>query len=229
MTNKCCWSFCLLLLLTVANSGCVGITSARGTAQAAARTGLGLNLSASTLNFGAVDVGSSSALALTLTNSGQSTITISNISVSGPGFNASGIPTGMLLNPGQTATLEATFAPAASGSASGNVTITSNSGNSPATIGLSGAGVESTGGQSSQGGVGGQSGGSGVVTSIVVTPADPILVPGTQLQFRAVDNFGNDITSSVIWSSSNASIATITPEGLATALSDGNATINATE
>jgi hypothetical protein len=107
--------------------------------------------------------------------------------------------------------MSVTLAPAASGSITGSVTISSNAINSPLKISLSGAGVQPT------------------ITSITVTPANPTIAPGAQVQFKAVDNFGNDITSSVVWASSSTSIATITVGGLATGIANGSVTITATQ
>jgi ABC-type dipeptide/oligopeptide/nickel transport system permease subunit len=66
------------------------------------------------------------------------------------------------------------------------------------------------------------------LTSITVMPANQTVPVGTQVQFKATDNLGNDITSSVIWSSSNSSIVSITATGLATGVANGMATISAT-
>ena len=80
---------------------------------------------------------------MTLTNSGTASITISNVSILGPGFNSSGsMPTGQTLTPGQTVTVNVSFAPAAVGSVTGSVTVSSNAANSPTTIALSGTGVQ---------------------------------------------------------------------------------------
>jgi len=65
------------------------------------------------------------------------------------------------------------------------------------------------------------------ITSITVTPANQTVPSGTQVQFKAVDNFGNDITSSVAWSSSDPSIVSITAGGLATGIVTGTAKIMA--
>jgi predicted phage tail protein len=102
-----------------------------------------LTVSTSTLSFGNVNVGSSSLLGVTFTNSGTPNINISNVIIAGPGFTASGLPAGLVLTSGQTASLSATFAPAAAGSVTGSVSVTSNASNSPATITLSGTGVQS--------------------------------------------------------------------------------------
>jgi len=101
-----------------------------------------LTASPSTLSFGNVNVGSSSVLGVTFTNSGSANINISSVIIAGAGFTASGIPAGLVLTSGQTASLSATFAPAAAGSVTGSVSVTSDASNSPATITLSGTGVQ---------------------------------------------------------------------------------------
>ena len=100
-----------------------------------------LNSSKSSLSFGNVNVSSNSTQTVTLTNAGSSGITISNVTVSGAGFNASGVSSGLILAPGQTATLTATFAPSGAGSVTGKVSVASNATNSPDSISLSGTGV----------------------------------------------------------------------------------------
>lgn len=101
-----------------------------------------LTVSASNLSFGNVNIGTSSSKSVTFTNSGNSNITIASVIFSGAGFNVSGLSKGLILGPTQTATLNVTFAPAATGSVTGSVTITSDAANSPASVGLSGMGVQ---------------------------------------------------------------------------------------
>jgi HYDIN/CFA65/VesB family protein/Ig-like domain-containing protein/centrosomal CEP192-like protein/immunoglobulin I-set domain protein len=102
---------------------------------------LALNASSTALSFGNVTLSTGSSQNVTLTNAGNSNITISNVSVSGAGFSATGVSTGLILTPGQTAALKATFTPAATGSLTGSVSVTSNATNSPDTIALSGTGL----------------------------------------------------------------------------------------
>jgi hypothetical protein len=90
------------------------------------------------LNFGSVTVGSTQTLSETVTNSSQSSITISQVAVSGSGFTLGEISTPLTLNAGQSTSFALTFAPMASGSASGNLTITSNASSPSLTIPLSG-------------------------------------------------------------------------------------------
>jgi hypothetical protein len=103
-----------------------------------------LNSSASSLSFGSVNVSSSATpQTVTLTNAGNSNVTISNVTVSGAGFNASGA-SGVIVTPGQTTTLTATFTPSATGAVTGKISVASNASNSPDSISLSGTGVAAT-------------------------------------------------------------------------------------
>ena len=101
-----------------------------------------LNASTKSLSFANVNLGSSSILGVTFTNAGSSSVTISSVSISGAGYTASGVSTGQILTPGQSATLNVTFTPAATGSLAGTATVTSNATNSPATVSLTGTGVQ---------------------------------------------------------------------------------------
>jgi fibronectin type 3 domain-containing protein len=64
------------------------------------------------------------------------------VSVSGAGFSVSGVSTGQVIGAGKTATLNAQFAPASTGSVTGSATISSDASNSPSAVSLSGAGVQ---------------------------------------------------------------------------------------
>ena len=98
--------------------------------------------------------------------------------------------------------------------ATGSATITASSGNISATATLT---VTAT---------------KVVLVSIVVTPADAVLLLGTLQQYTATGTFSDgsqqDITDSVTWSSSNDSVVSIAAGGLATAPALGSVTISAT-
>ncbi|MBN2240065.1 MAG: Ig-like domain-containing protein [Dehalococcoidales bacterium] len=68
--------------------------------------------------------------------------------------------------------------------------------------------------------------------SIEVLPENPTINPGDTRQFTAIgvytDNTTENITDKVTWTSSNESVATVDPNGLATPLNAGQTTINAT-
>jgi hypothetical protein len=117
------------------------VTSNAATLTVNAATFL-LSASPTSLSFGNVNTSSSSTLIVTFKNSGNSSVTISNVSISGAGFSCIGLPAGTILSPGQAGSLNVTFAPAATGSVAGSVTVASNATNSPAVVALSGAGVQ---------------------------------------------------------------------------------------
>jgi Protein of unknown function (DUF3443)/Bacterial Ig-like domain (group 2) len=86
------------------------------------------------------------------------------------------------------------------------------------------------------GGSGGGSGGSTVsLVSVAVTPGNPFVAPGATAQFTATGAYSNnttkDLTTTVTWSSTNPSVATISNEagsqGAATSISTGITAITA--
>ena len=159
-----------------------------------------LTATPTSLSFGSVNEGASSSLGVTLTNSGNSNVTISDVSTSGAGYSASGVSANATLTPGQTATLNVTFAPTAAGSVAGSVAATSNAGNSPTTISLSGSGLA----QSASGAP--SCGKSGDSSNHVPTDWNTFVPPGKGQSY--VDpTFGCTVTritdvSSEVWSGS---------------------------
>jgi hypothetical protein len=89
-----------------------------------------------------VSVGLTSTLSVSFTNPSSFYVNIWNVSLMGAGFSADGVPSGLTLAPGESATLNVTFAPAGVANVTGSITVTSDAGNSPATISLSGSGVQ---------------------------------------------------------------------------------------
>ena len=143
-----CLVLAAVLCFALAQFGCVGIADAVGSrlnASAALNdaVGSGLNASIAALNFGYVAVGSTSILRETFTNSQDTSINVSNVIVSGPGFNASGISAGSIIEPGQSATLDVTLTPATHGYVTGSITLLSNAKNGSLTIPLTGSGGHS--------------------------------------------------------------------------------------
>jgi hypothetical protein len=127
---------------TVLVSNSVGsLTSNAATLTVNAPTLGALTPSTTSLNFGNVIVTNNSSLSVSFTNSGSVNITVTTVTISGGGFTASGISNGQIITPGQVVTLNVTFAPAATGSVTGSVTIASNASNSPTVVGVSGSGV----------------------------------------------------------------------------------------
>jgi hypothetical protein len=104
---------------------------------------LQLSASPASLSFGSVTDGATASQSVTLSNTGNANVSLSQISVSGSAFSASGLAFPLTLSPGQTAQFSVTFAPTTSGALSGTATVTSNATNSPTSVTLSGTGVAS--------------------------------------------------------------------------------------
>ncbi|MGB8522184.1 MAG: choice-of-anchor D domain-containing protein, partial [Candidatus Acidiferrales bacterium] len=130
-------------------TGSIAFTdNAPGSPQALALSGSGVAANAmlttnpGSVAFGNVVVASNSSQTITLMNSGTASVTISQASVSGTGFNISGISTPLTLSAGQSTSFSAQFAPTTTGNSSATVTVTSNASNPTLTIALSGTGTQ---------------------------------------------------------------------------------------
>jgi hypothetical protein len=104
-----------------------------------------LDLNPASEDFGSVSVGAKQSQTVTLTNNTAANVNISQASVSGTGFQLSGITTPLTLNVSESTTFTVAFAPQAAGSASGAVAILSDAPNSTLTMGLSGVGTAAPG------------------------------------------------------------------------------------
>ncbi len=125
----------------VVNNSAGSVTSSAATLTVNAATYL-LSASPTSLSFGNVDIGSSGSLNTIVTNNGNSNVTISVVTVTGTGFSASGVTSGTILAPNQSATLSVAFAPTVAQSVTGSVTMSSNATNSPAKVDLGGVGIQ---------------------------------------------------------------------------------------
>jgi hypothetical protein len=119
--------------------------TAAASPQAISLTGVGIgpgvSLSAASLTFSSVQLGSSSAAqTVTLTNSGNAALNISNIQISGDYAQTNNCSSSLAAS--ASCTFNIIFTPTASGSATGTLTITDNTGNSPQTVALSGTGAD---------------------------------------------------------------------------------------
>jgi hypothetical protein len=127
--------FIFTLMFGLLSSGCVGATGSPSDSGIP-----GLTVTPASLSFGSVNMGGSATQPATLKNSGSSSISIANVSISGAGFSVSGVPSGLTLSPGQSATLTAKCSPSSAGAVSGSATLTA-SDTSAALVALSGTGV----------------------------------------------------------------------------------------
>ena len=104
-------------------------------------TGPVLSISPTSGDFGDVPVNESATGTVTLSNPGTEAVTITSIAVTGDAFSIDQTDTDLSLDPGEETTFDVTFAPTAAGAATGEITVTSNVPDSPATVPLTGNGI----------------------------------------------------------------------------------------
>lgn len=112
-----------------------------GTGTGTTTTAGQLTPSQTSESFGSVTVGSQQSQNISITNTGGSNVDISQASVTGAGFQLSGITVPLTLTPAQSTTLTVTFAPQTAASVTGTLTIASDASNSSLAIPLSGNGI----------------------------------------------------------------------------------------
>ncbi len=98
-------------------------------------------LSPNPLSFPSTTVGGTSTLTLNLENYGNAPLTISSIVTDNSVFTIGSNNCGSSVSPGVTCQIQVQFKPTATGSATGDLTIQDNAGDSPQTIELSGTGT----------------------------------------------------------------------------------------
>jgi len=94
-----------------------------------------------TLAFGSVKSGANATLTDSFTNTGASTVTISEATVTGTGFSVSGLSFPLVLNPGESVTFTAEFAPESAVNATGDITVVSNASDPTLNVSMSGTGT----------------------------------------------------------------------------------------
>jgi Cep192 domain 4/Abnormal spindle-like microcephaly-assoc'd, ASPM-SPD-2-Hydin/HYDIN/CFA65/VesB-like, Ig-like domain len=100
-----------------------------------------MTVNPSPVAFNNVNVGSNLAQTVTLTNTGNAALNISTATISGSGYTMN-LTAPKTINAGANTQFTVTFTPTASGSSAGSIQITSNAPGSPATISLSGTGMQ---------------------------------------------------------------------------------------
>jgi Abnormal spindle-like microcephaly-assoc'd, ASPM-SPD-2-Hydin len=129
---------CFVALIVLGTSGCSGVTSAKSSTQAAAPQ---LVVTPNSVNFQSVVVGQKNTQTLQLSNAGSAALNVQQIQVTGAGFQVTPPAMPLALAPGANQIFSLAFAPAATGSVSGTLTISSNDPHTPANVPVLGAGV----------------------------------------------------------------------------------------
>ena len=100
-----------------------------------------LAVSPTSINFGNVVVGNNSQQTAQLQASGA-TVTVSSVNVSNAQFTVTGLTFPLTLTAGQSAQFTVTFTPQSTGAKSATASFTSDAGNSPTVLSLSGTGTQ---------------------------------------------------------------------------------------
>jgi Abnormal spindle-like microcephaly-assoc'd, ASPM-SPD-2-Hydin len=103
---------------------------------------LQLSATPASIAFGSVATGTSTTQTVTLKNPGNASVSVSQITESGTGFTATAPTLPLTLAAGASTSFTVTFNPATASSLTGSVTVTSTAANSPATVSLSGTGIQ---------------------------------------------------------------------------------------
>jgi hypothetical protein len=102
-------------------------SSAVGSAAYAIVVSPQLTVSTTNLSFGSVAVNTAATQSLTITSKGASPVTVNSVSITGADFTIVAGTFPVTLTPNQSVTLQVQFKPTTTGSASGQITISSNS------------------------------------------------------------------------------------------------------
>src|ERR1017187_3506901 len=162
-----------------------------------------LTLSPATLQFGSQAVGSVSKIqTATLTN--KTTTTVTNVAIAITGDFAQTNTCTTSLAPNASCFINVSFSPTVSGMRSGALTVTSSTGN-PLTSALSGIGYS--------------------LISISLNPSNPTIAAKTIVALQATGSYDDgstrNISSSVQWTSSAPTIATVDTSGTVTGVAPG--------
>jgi hypothetical protein len=118
--------------LTISSNSTTGgttlvVLSGTGTTASSPQASPQLTISSASLSFGSIPENTAIKQSLTLVSTGTSPVTISSGTVTGAGFTIVTQTFPILLNPGQSLTVQVQFDPTTAGALSGQLTISSNS------------------------------------------------------------------------------------------------------
>ena len=149
---------------------------------------------------------------VTLSNPTKKVLNISSITTP-DFFHVTGNSCGGAVAPGTQCMFYVFFAPQSPGLWTGDLSVNDDANNTPQKVKLSGNGV------------------AVALISIGISPATSTVPLGLAQQFTATGTYNTgalrDVTNFATWSSASASIATIAPTGVATAVAQGTSTITA--
>jgi Abnormal spindle-like microcephaly-assoc'd, ASPM-SPD-2-Hydin len=124
-----------ILATGVSFSGCGLVGNSGGATRA-------LSITPSAATFGSVTVKTEATQTIKVSNTGTGELKIFSAEVAGTGFSLSGLSAPAKLAAGSSTTFNVAFKPLAAGAEQGTVSIKTNTSESPATVNLTGTGVE---------------------------------------------------------------------------------------
>jgi hypothetical protein len=128
--------------LTISSNSTSGSTAGVALSGTGTLANAQLSVNPVSLNFGSVALNTATTQSLTLTSTSTSSVTVNSASITGSGFTTVGGSFPVTLNQGQSLTLQVQFKPTVAGSATGQLTINSNSSSGSTTaVALSGTGA----------------------------------------------------------------------------------------
>jgi hypothetical protein len=127
-----------LLSVVLIQSGCVGLTGAASSGT--------LSFDPARMDFGDVPTGNKKTETVILTNTGETPLTIPQATLAGANFSLAELELPATLEPGETLTFTASFAPTVTGEAAGTIVVSSeDSSIPPASLALAGMGLSASG------------------------------------------------------------------------------------
>ena len=134
------WNALAVVLALAFMLGCQGVSTGKSSSQGTQTLLTGsLSATPASVSFGNVQIGTSQTISVTLTNTGGSSITVTQATITGTGYSTTGLTLPLTLGVGQSAAVNIVLAPTTAGSASGNLSVTTNDG--AVIIPISGMGV----------------------------------------------------------------------------------------
>lgn len=192
----------------------------------------GLSVSPATFNFGSVVDGQIKSQVFTITNTGTASLTVSQLTVSGTGYSASGLNTPATIAAGQSATFSVLFAPTTAGSLAGSVLVASNAPNSPNSVVLSGTGtaasVSITASPTSLS-FGNVNAGSSSAKSVTITNVGNSTVSISQITVSAKDVSPSGITTPMTLTAGQTATLNLTFAPKAAETVTGNVTVSTSQ
>jgi len=132
------------LTVSIAQTGCTGLTSANGTPPPST-TSTTIAVAGATGSFGSVATGTSVTQTFQVTNTGAVALTISQLAASGTGFSVTGVTLPIAVAAGNSTSFTAKFMPSAAGAVTGSISLTANTSPAVLVVPLNGTGVSTQG------------------------------------------------------------------------------------